>query len=132
MNENIDIFITFHPDRPGLEKFLGKLEAEVMEIIWASGPMTVKRALYFLNKTHNYAYTTVMTVMNRLADKSILSRRKEGHSFFYSPALTRQDFLNLAIEKVVSGLMTDFKDIAGRTFSRTRKPRNQKLKSRNK
>ncbi len=55
MKNDPDIIFTYHPDRPGLEKFFGKLEAEVMDTVWAGEPMTVKRARYFLNKKNNYA-----------------------------------------------------------------------------
>jgi len=121
MNGKKDIPILFNPDKPGLEKFWGRLEIDVMEIIWANGPMTVKRALYFLNKSRTYAYTTVMTVMNRLVKKAILDRKKEGHSFIYSPSLSKKEFIQLATQKVIAGLLTDFKEVATRNFSRLRK-----------
>jgi len=44
--------IFFRPARSGLAKFCGELEAKIMEVVWANGPMTVKRALYFLNKVY--------------------------------------------------------------------------------
>lgn len=128
MKNNIDIPITFHPDRPGILKFFGKLESEIMEIIWLNGPMTVKRALYFLNKNHNYAYTTVMTVMNRLSEKNILKRNKESHSFLYSPTLNKKEFLSMASEKIIYGLIKDYYDITNKTFFRLRKSYKKKKK----
>ncbi len=126
MKNNSDIIFTFHPDRPGLEKFFGKLEVEVMETLWSGGPMTVKRARYFLNRKNNYAYTTIMTVMNRLAEKNILSREKQGHSFEYRPALNKKEFLTLASDRIIAGLFDECREIASKTFFRLRKTRKKK------
>ena len=77
MTDENKISITFKPAEPRLEKFFGKLEALVIDIVWEHSPVTIKRVLYFLNidRSHEYAYTTVMTVMNRLVKKNILKQR---------------------------------------------------------
>ncbi|UCD94519.1 MAG: BlaI/MecI/CopY family transcriptional regulator [Candidatus Zixiibacteriota bacterium] len=121
MDEKGDISILFRPENKGLEKFMGKLESELMQIIWASGPMTVKRALYHINKEHKYAYTTVMTVMNNLVRKSILTREKKGHSFVYSPAMDERQFLKTATRKVLASLMEDYSSITVNIFHKVRK-----------
>jgi len=123
MKPEPDISIVFRPAKPGLEKFFGKLETLLMEITWAHHPLTVKRALYFLNKNNNYAYTTVMTVMNRLTDKNYLTRKKAGHSFRYSPTLGKKEFLEFAADKIISELKLDFGDISAPSTSRTKKKR---------
>jgi len=101
--------ITFHPGRSGIRKFFGDLEAEVMEIVWANNPVTVKRVLYFLKKKRDYAYTTAMTVLNRLALKGYLKRVKKSHAYTYIPALNREEFLKYAVKQVMKGLQQDFK-----------------------
>jgi predicted transcriptional regulator len=121
MKGNKDIPIVFRPGNSGLEKFWGKLESQLMEIIWSRGPLTVKRAQYFLNKNHNYAYTTVMTVMNRLSDKSILSRKKKGHSFVYSPTMEKEGFVGQAVDKIISSLLDDYSEITSKAIRRLRK-----------
>jgi predicted transcriptional regulator len=122
--------IIFRPENSGLHKFYGKLEAELLEIIWENGPMTVKRALFFAGHKQKYAYTTVMTVMNHLVNKGILTREKVSHSFLYSPVMTRDDFLNLAVDKIISGLTLDYGPITMPILSRyvkpVRKPKNSK------
>jgi len=70
-------------ERPGP---LGPLEAEVMEILWAEGsPMTVRALVDRINEVREQplAYTTVMTVMSRLAEKDVLARRREGRGYVY-------------------------------------------------
>ncbi len=98
--------IIYYPDRPGIRKFFGELEGAVMEIVWENHPISVKRALYLLKK--DFAYTTIMTVMNRLTAKGLLSRIKKGHSFVYEPAVSRVDFLKFAVNFVVDSARKDF------------------------
>ena len=88
---------------------LGPLEGELMEILWsAKRPMTVREVLELANgrRTEPLAYTTVMTVMSRLADKGALARRREGRSFAYEP--TGADAAAIAVRQVVR----DFGDTA--------------------
>src|SRR2546423_9525505 len=61
--------------------YLGPLEAEVMELLWAAKePLTVRTVLERLNRGPRPppAYTTVMTVMARLAEKEVLRRHRAG------------------------------------------------------
>jgi len=116
-----DLTVNFHPDKPGLEKFMGRLEAEVMKIIWTNGPMTVKRAVYFINKKYTYAYTTIMTVMTRLSEKGLLSREKQEQSYIYTPTTDEKQFIKLAAEKILAGLMDDYRSVTLNIFHRIRK-----------
>ena len=51
----------------GVEKLLGELEAAIMDILWARGQATVREVLDELSSTRSLAYTTVLTIMSRLA-----------------------------------------------------------------
>lgn len=65
---------------------LGPLEAEVMEAVWDAGaPISVRGVVERLNRRRRepLAYTTVMTVMARLAAKHRLVRRKAGRGYLY-------------------------------------------------
>lgn len=85
------------------EKVLGPLEAEVMDQLWATsaGGLNVRDMLERLNAGRDVplAYTTVMTVMARLAEKEILCREREGRGFRYFPALP--DVAAIAVRDVV-------------------------------
>lgn len=123
MTENQNISITFKPSGSGLAKFFGRLEAEVIDIVWKNAPVTIKRVLYFLNQVqdHDYAYTTVMTVMNRLVNKNILERDKKSHSFVYTPLISKDKFLKLATESIVDSLYADYRAITNKAISRVKK-----------
>ncbi len=121
MTDNQEISITFKPSGSGLEKFFGRLEAVVIDIVWENAPVTIKRVLYFLGKERIYAYTTVMTVMNRLVKKNILKRTKESHSFVYTPLIGKDEFLKLATESIVDSLYADYRAITSRAISQVKK-----------
>jgi predicted transcriptional regulator len=81
----------------------GPLEAAVMESVWdADGPVAVRFVVDRLNedRTEPLAYTTVMTVMSRLADKGALDRRRQGRGFLYEA--NAPDAAGLAVKDVLS------------------------------
>jgi len=90
----------------GLERVLGELEASIMEALWAAGEASVQEACEALGPEHNYK--TVMTVMNRLVEKRLLTRRRVSRAFLYSPLEDRQTFLDRVSHGVAAGLVRDF------------------------
>ncbi|GAB3216365.1 BlaI/MecI/CopY family transcriptional regulator [Kineococcus gypseus] len=79
---------------------LGELERDVMDRLWAAGaPLTVREVHEQLAAHRKIAYTTVMTVLDRLAKKGVVRQEREGRAFRYSPAATR--------EQMVADLMLD-------------------------
>jgi predicted transcriptional regulator len=86
---------------------LGDLEADVMSVVWELGRATVQEVKDALEARRTLAYTTVMTVMARLAEKGILERRKEGRAFFYTPVASQQkvagSLLNSLVRRLYDG-----------------------------
>ncbi len=73
-----------------------------METVWqADVPVSVRQVLDALNqrRAEPLAYTTVMTVMNRLVAKSVLARRGERRSFVYEA--TAADAAGIAVQNVI-------------------------------
>jgi predicted transcriptional regulator len=73
-----------------------------MEVLWAaSGPLAVRDVLEALNERRPspLAYTTVMTVLSRLAEKGVLERSPAGRGFVYTPVL--EDEAAIAVQNVV-------------------------------
>ena len=92
----------------GAEKLLGELELAVMRIAWSRETVTVRDVLDVLAKKRSLAYTTVMTIMGRLADKGLLVAEKEGRTYRYQAAQTQAQFETQAAGQVVQSLITDF------------------------
>jgi predicted transcriptional regulator len=96
----------------GEHKYLGDLQARIMELTWARGPVTVREVLDALEPERDLAYTTVMTVMSRLADQGVLVRELVGKTYVYRPACTRQEFRADISGAIVNDLIADFGDLA--------------------
>ena len=71
---------------------LGSLETRIMQVAWDHPGefLPVRTVLGFLDG--DLAYTTVMTVMNRLFEKGLLRRRRSGRAWSYRAALSRDAF----------------------------------------
>lgn len=101
----------FRPDRPGLRKVLGDLEAEIMEQVWArpTGQGTLVRDVFeVLHERRRIAYTTVMNTMTRLARKNLLRAEKEGQAYVYYPTLTQDEFVSRFVGRILENLMVSF------------------------
>jgi predicted transcriptional regulator len=73
---------------------LGDLERLVMEQLWAApGALTVREVHEQLSATRELAYTTVMTVLDRLAKKGFVQRHREGRAWCYEPSATRESYI---------------------------------------
>ena len=88
------------------ERLLPALELEVMKVLWQLGTATVGQVQLELRRRRPFAYTTIMTVLDRLAKKGAVSRLKQGRGYLYAPVLSRDAALRLAVERV----MRDFFD----------------------
>ena len=86
-----------------LENGLGALEREVMNIAWASQEFTVREACAQLNPP--VAYTTVMTTMDRLFKKGLLTRRQFGRAYVYRAAAPREKIELSVATELVQGLL---------------------------
>jgi predicted transcriptional regulator len=81
---------------------LAPLESEVMDAVWrADSPVSVRLVLDALNgrRDEPLAYTTVMTVMNRLVTKNVLARNGERRRYLYEATAT--DAAGLAVRDVL-------------------------------
>ncbi|MGY2875350.1 putative transcriptional regulator [Marmoricola sp. URHA0025 HA25] len=70
---------------------LGDLERSVLETLWGAGDgwLTVREVHEVLAKDRDLAYTTVMTVLDRMARKQIVEREREGRAWRYRPTQSR-------------------------------------------
>lgn len=82
---------------------LGKLEREVLNEIWRREEASVRDV--YLAFGESIAYTTLMTTLDRLYKKRLLTRRKDGRAFIYLPAVSPAQFEQGITEDLIEGLL---------------------------
>jgi predicted transcriptional regulator len=70
---------------------LGKLQKGVMETVWALGEATVQQVLERLSHHRPFAYTTILSAMQKLEKTGWLRHREEGRTYVYQPMRTRAE-----------------------------------------
>ncbi|WP_457639074.1 BlaI/MecI/CopY family transcriptional regulator [Persephonella sp.] len=104
--------LKFRKNRPSP---FGDLEEKVMDYLWKHGSGTVKEVRKYLGEDR-FAHTTVMTVMDRLYKKGILSRKREGKGYIYYPVVSRENFEAEVAKKIVKELTKEKPSIAVAAF----------------
>lgn len=91
-----------------------------MDVLWDGREMTVREVAAEVNARHDRprAYTTIMTVMVRLAAKGLLRRRRRGRADLYEPTLDRAAYREARAAARVDALVDDLGDVALVHFSR--------------
>jgi len=80
-----------------------------MEAVWAlARPACVSEVLEALPGGHAVAYNTAKTTMERLAEKGILSRVKEGKAYLYQAAVSRDELERRIVAKALDRLVEQF------------------------
>ena len=89
---------------PKLKGDLGPLERSVMEIVWdQDGEEVSVRDVLDSKVGRGHAYTTVMTVLDRLWHKGYLARRKEGRAYVYRAKRSREEHVERLVAQVLAG-----------------------------
>jgi len=94
--------------RDPVARYLGDLQAAVMEIFWRRDSATVREVADELNRKRSLAYTTVLTLVSRLFSRELLSREPEGRGFRYRATKSREEFLAQLSDELIDRLFADF------------------------
>ena len=91
-----------------------------MEELWDRGGGSVREVLEALNARRRppRAYTTILTVMQRLHEKELLRRERRGRLHVYVPAITREQYAEARSEAEVEALVSEYGDVALAHFAR--------------
>jgi predicted transcriptional regulator len=79
------------------------LELLCLRALWTLGEGNVKDVLQIVMQTRSLAYTTIMTVLDRLVRKGKVSRRKVGRAFVYKPEASRDQMRRAALRELLDG-----------------------------
>lgn len=93
----------FRPPREAVLSTLGPLERKVLDAAWRLEKANVRMVADALDD--EFAYTTVMTTLDRLYKKGYLDREMSGRAFFYSPRVTHEEMQIGILGDVITGLL---------------------------
>ncbi|MGA7626347.1 MAG: BlaI/MecI/CopY family transcriptional regulator [Candidatus Acidiferrales bacterium] len=98
---------------------LAPLELDCMNTLWPMGEATVREIRDQLAPRRPRAYTTIMTIMDRLARKGVVERRKAGRAYIYRPNLTAEDARSQALGQVINNFFGGSKEALIAELERT-------------
>ncbi|HTU35705.1 MAG TPA: BlaI/MecI/CopY family transcriptional regulator [Candidatus Acidoferrum sp.] len=88
---------------------LAPLELDCMNTLWPLGEATVRDIRDGLAQRRPRAYTTIMTIMDRLARKGVVERRKSGRAYVYRARLTAEDARSQALTQLIDNFFAGSK-----------------------
>jgi predicted transcriptional regulator len=83
---------------------LGSLERQVMDVMWAGGALLVRDVQGRLERP--VAYTTVMTTLDRLYKKGLVTRERQGRAFSYTAARSREQLHAAVAARMLSNALS--------------------------
>jgi predicted transcriptional regulator len=95
---------SFKPHKTGLGRVLGDLEKSVMDVLWEKGEVTGREVFEEIGRKRSLAFTTILTVMDRLLKKGLIKRIKKGRFFVYMASMSKDDFVKQVSQEVLQGI----------------------------
>ncbi len=80
---------------------LPQLELDCMKVLWVRGEASVRQIWTELSARRSLAYTTIETILDRLARKGVVTRVRNGRAFLYRPHFTVEQARHFALTKLV-------------------------------
>ena len=94
------------------------LELECLRALWSLGEGSVRGVREIVTRDRDLAYTTIMTVLDRLVRRGGVERRKVGRSFVYRPLISREALQKLAVQQLVDAFFDGSEDALIRHLGR--------------
>jgi predicted transcriptional regulator len=91
---------------------IGSLEADILAIVWEHDSTTVRDVYETLRERRQIAYTTVMTVMNNLVKKHLLTQDRKNIAYVYTPAIPGREVAYIVLDSVVDRLLRGQNNVA--------------------
>jgi BlaI family transcriptional regulator, penicillinase repressor len=83
---------------------LGKLELQILNVVWEKGKATVHDVKETLGKGRKPAYTTILAMMRKMDAKGYLAHDVEGRTFVYRPAVSQKDVRHSVLGDILDRL----------------------------
>ena len=92
--------------------FTGELQTQIMTALWRLGGGTVEQVRSALPPRYRGAYNTIQTVLNRLAERGLLTRQRTGNAIEYRPAVSEAEYLSSSISQTLAAASMDARQTA--------------------
>lgn len=96
---------------------LGELEQQVMDILWEHKQCSARDILTKLEKDRKLAYTTVATILQRLYDKGLVTRKDDKLGHIYAPKVSKEKFSKNIAQSFLKKFINSFGDTAIASFA---------------
>ncbi len=94
--------------REGNIQLQGELQLAVMRTLWRLGePSSVEDARQALPARQRGAYTTVQTILNRLAERNLVGRERQGKAIFYEAKVSEGDYYSRSVRETLAKASDD-------------------------
>jgi predicted transcriptional regulator len=110
------------PPVPRGDPIQGDLQEQIMRVLWRLERGTVEDVRKALPRRHRGAYTTIQTVLNRLAERGLLRRKRVAKVIYYSPRITEAEYLSRSLNRALAGASADARRAALASLVGTLKP----------
>lgn len=78
-------------------------ELEILNVLWKSGPATVRSVHEALSLSRQVGYTTILKQMQIMLEKGLLSREAQGRGHIYNAAIREKDTQKALLDRVLEG-----------------------------
>jgi len=95
----------------------GELELLIMEILWMQGPLPGRNLYLEVQKEKRIAYTTTLTVLDRLSKKGFVRKARDASKIIFSPDVSREDYQVLVTGSLVQKAFETSPDLAVSAFA---------------
>lgn len=90
--------------KEGYGRILGRLEQEILDVLWSKGDATGKEIFDSIRRTREVALTTVLTVLERLANKKLVKKARGESVYIFKPAYTRDEFARKVSQEMLKSI----------------------------
>ncbi len=94
-----------------------ELERPLMEILWTTGPIKGRDLYEEIRRKKDIAYTTALTVLDRLSKKGIVKKDRKLGTILFTPAVSRRAYESAITGSLVQKAFETSPDLAVSAFA---------------
>lgn len=77
-------------------------ELEILKVLWAAGPSTVRQVNAALNEQREVGYTTTLKIMQIMAQKGLVNRDESARTHIYTASVKEREIKNALIDRLMN------------------------------